>query len=212
MAKLKVPVTKAGKDAFIEINTDDPAQGGDLPAEVYEEALAQGLKVLLNRGTTKITKASFNGDVEKLKAAAMEKAQEQLELMRTNKIRRTGAKSDKASGAVMTEARRIARNLVKDEMKRQKIKISYVDAKDITAAANNLIASMPEILEQAKQAIAERDAKAVTMKDALASIAGAVKINPKKEAAAEAEKAKAKEQLSKTQAGIVAKGKQPAKA
>jgi hypothetical protein len=41
--------------------------------------------------------------------------------------------------SIMTEARRLAKNLIKDEMKRQGIRISYVEAKDITALANELL-------------------------------------------------------------------------
>lgn len=203
MGLFKVPVVK-GKDT-IEVDTDQ------LPDAVFQEVVIQGLKALMNRGTTKITKATYP-NADELKTAAMEKAKEQWANMVAGKIRATGAKSDKTSGAVMTEASRIARNLVKDEMKRQKIKISMVDAKDITAKANELIAAIPDIVEQAKANLAERDTKAAAMKDALANIAGGIKANPKKVAAAEAEKAKAKDQLSKTQAGQIAARKKPAPA
>lgn len=203
MGIFKVPVVK-GKDTM-DVDTDE------LPEAVFREIVAQGLKVLLNRGTTKITKTQYP-NADELKTAAMAKAAEQLQAMKDGKIRIMGTKADKASGAVMTEARRIARNLVKDEMKRQKIKVSYVDAKDITAAANALIAANPDIVEQAKATLAERDAKAAAMSEALSGIAKAVQINPKKQAKAEEEKAKAKEQLSKTQAGKVQVRNKPAPA
>lgn len=202
---LKIPVTKAKGLAtgdFIEVNTDDPKDGGDLPANVYQEALIQGLKVILNRGTTKITKTTYPV-AEELKVAAFAKAQEQLIAMREGKIRIIGAKSDKASGKVMTEARRIAKNIIKDEMKRQGIKVSYVDAKDITAAANAYLSDNPEVVEMAKKAIEDQEAKASTV--AASAVAGKLKdmipINPKKKEKAEKEKADAKAQLSAMQAG-----------
>lgn len=205
MATLKIPVVKAkglASGDYLEINTDDPANGGDLPANVYQEALIQGLKVILNRGTTKITKSTYPV-AEELKAAAMAKAQETLEAIRAGKIRIMGAKTDKASGKVMTEARRIAKNIIKDEMKRQGIKVSYVDAKDITAAANALLSDQPEIVEEAKKAIEAQEAKAKQVADM--AISGKLKdmlpINTKKKEKAEKEKADAKAQLSAMQAG-----------
>lgn len=189
---MKVPCTK-GK-GFVEIWT------GKLPDNVYQEALLQGLKVIVNRGGTKITKEAYP-NADELKAKAMEHAEAQVQNMYAGKIRIMGAKTDKISGAVMTEARRLARNLVKDEMKRQGIKVSYVEASEITKAANALITSQPEIVEQAKAMLAERDEKAAGIKIKLAEVTGTIQISPKKQAKAEAEKAKAKEQLSAAKAG-----------
>src|SRR5258705_2316138 len=94
---LRVPVTKA--KGSIEVDT------GSLPEHVYREALVQGLKVLINRGMTKLTKEAYP-DADVLKAAAMEKAEETLQNMYDGKIRiMGGAKSDKVPREVMTEAR-----------------------------------------------------------------------------------------------------------
>ena len=49
-ATIRVPITKGGKGAYLEVNLQDPSQGGDLPAEVLKEVYLQGLKVLLSRG------------------------------------------------------------------------------------------------------------------------------------------------------------------
>jgi len=190
MSILQVPVTK-GKGS-IEIDADK------LPIEVYEEALLQGLKVLANRGTSKITKEAYPDEAE-MKATAMAKAEEQVALMMKGEIKFTGkAKSKKASGAVMTEARRLAKNVVKDELKKNKIKISHVDAKDITAAANALIDEDPSFIAQAEANLSERAQVPVKI-----DVAALVKINPKKKAADEAKKAaeKANKPLSATQAG-----------
>lgn len=188
MAVLNIPVTK-GK-ATVEIDTDS------IPEEVYKEALIQGLKVLVNRGTSKITATTYpNG--EELKSAAMEAATAQVEAIKTGKIKFSGgAKTAKASGAVMTEARRLARNLVKDEMKRQGIKISHVEASEITKAANALLAEDPTLIETAKANLEERAKVPVKIN------VSAIPISDKKVKAAEAKKAK--DQLSAKQAGKVA--------
>lgn len=199
MAIMSVPVTK-GK-GNIEINTDD------IPEAVYAEALLQGLKVLLNRGASKVTKETYPVEDE-LKAAAMAKAEEQKALVMSGGIRFTGqAKSKKASGQVMTEARRLAKNLVKDEMKRQGIKISHVDAKDITTAANQLLEQMPELIVQAEANIAERDKTPVKI-----DLKAIIPVNEGKKAKEEARKKD--KPISAKQAGMVtkrAKGK-PAEA
>lgn len=148
MATLQVPVTK-GK-ATIEVDVDA------IPQDVFTEVVLQGLKVLLNRGTSKITKEAYPNEDE-LKSAAMAKAAEQLELVMTSKIKFTGQKKAAGvTGAVKTEAMRLARNLVKDEMKRAGIKVSHVKASEITAAAKELLEAMPELIEQAKVTIEAR--------------------------------------------------------
>ena len=202
MAIVQVPVTK-GK-GFIDIDTDN------IPEDVYREVVLQGLKAIVNRGTSKITKEAYP-DPEEMKAAAMATAEKQVELVKTSKIKFSGAsKVKKASGAVMTEARRIARNLVKDAIKAAGHKISHYGASEITAAANAYIDKDPSILEMAKAAIEEREKKPAAI-----DIMSMVKESPKLVAKAEEKKAKAKADgtLSKTQAGKVAqrkKGDQPA--
>lgn len=190
MASLQIQVTK-GKGT-VAIDTEA------LPQHVYEEALKQGLKVLVNRGMTKITKETYPA-TEELKAAAMAKAESNAADLLAGKVRVIGAKADgKVPGVVMTEARRIARGIVKDEMKRQGIKVSYVEAKDITAAANALIAAKPEIVEQAKASLEQREQIGV-----VAGIVSDSLVSPKKKAKAEAERAEAATQLSANKAGKV---------
>lgn len=197
MGIVNVSIVKAKQT--IEIETDK------LPQAVYEEALAQGLKVLMNRGNTKITKTTYPKP-EELQAKAMEAAHAMRENLYAGKIRIMGAKSDnKVPGVVMTEARRIARNLVKDELKRQGVKVSYVEASEITKAANALIAADPEIIKQAEDAISARNAQAEKVKAALGDIKASVPVSEKKKAAAEKakadNKAKANAVLSAAQAG-----------
>lgn len=196
---IKVPVTKGKStlDVFIS----------KLPDAVYREMCVQGLKVILNRSMTKVTKETYPNPDE-LKAAAMAQAEKTLAACYEGKIRIMGAKADKVSGAVMTEARRLARNLVKDELKKAGVKISYVEASEITKAANAYIIADPSILKMAEESIKAREEKASGMRSALAGIITAVPQSEKKKAKAEADKAKAKEVLSKTQAGKVAAPKQ----
>jgi hypothetical protein len=160
----RVPVTKA--KGFVEVDT------GDLPDHVYKAIFAEGLKVFVNRGMTKITVKDLEGEhLEKAKAAALAKAQENVENLKAGKVRITGgAKANKVSGKVMTEARRIAKALIKEELKRQKKKISHIEPKEITAAANALIEANPEIIEQAKAAIEAQEQEVSKLKIDISSI------------------------------------------
>ncbi len=202
---MRVPVTK-GK-GFVEIDT------ASLPDDVYAEALLQGLKVLVNRGASKITKETYP-DAAELATAAMAKAEEQVELIKTSKIKFTGAKTvKKESGKVMTEARRLARNVVKDAIKASGGKISHYEAKDITAAANELLKSDPSLVEQAKANLeALEKAPSHTV-----DISTLISVSAKKVAQADEKKAKEKANapLSAKQAGktkVRAKGGAPASA
>lgn len=196
MADLNVPVTKS--KGVVVINTDN------LPDEVYKEALLQGLKVLVNRGMSKITKATSK-DEDEMKALAQTQAEKNVEAIMAGKIKfSSGTKAKRASGAVMTEARRLARNLVKDEIKRSGGKISHYEASEITKAANALIDADPELLKMAEENIKARDAVPVASKIDLSSI---IHTSPKLIAKAEAEKAAKKAQLSAKQAGMTKKSK-----
>lgn len=190
MGILNIPVTK-GK-ATLAIDTDS------IPEAVYAYALAEGLKVIMNKGMSKVTKVTYPVEDE-LKAAAMAVAEKNVEAIKNGTIKIPGAKSaTKASGAVMTEARRLAKNIVKDQMKEAGLKISHYPAKEITAAANELLAADPSIIETAAANLEARAAMPVKAEGILATL----KADPKLVAAAEAKKSKST--LSKTQAGKVA--------
>lgn len=190
-----------------------------LPDEVYREVLLQGLKVIAERAMSKITKEAYPDEAER-KAAIKAKAEANVKDMYEDNrpvgadgrrigtyagpVKLTGvAKVKKASGAVMTEAMRLARNLVKDAMKAAKIKISHVKASEITAAAKALIEQDQSIIATAEANLAAREATPVKI-----NIAGLIKTDPELVKKDEAKKAKAKaekgEQLSAKQAGKVA--------
>src|SRR5260221_5038611 len=107
--------------------------------DVFRELVLQGAKVLLTRGMSKITKAEL-GDEDKVKAEAMLKAEANVTDLYEGKVRMTGgAKASKVSGAVKTEAMRLARNIIKDEIKRAGGKISHVKPSVITQAAKEYL-------------------------------------------------------------------------
>lgn len=194
MPTIIVPVVK-GK-ATMEIETD-PSK---LPDAVYAEALALGLKELVNRGMSKVTAAAFPNEEER-KAEAMRIASENVEKIYKGDIKFSGPKAAKTSGVVMTEARRLAKALVKDGLKKAGIKISHVPAKEITAAANQLLAADPSILETAKANVEARSKTEIKI-----DVASLVKVDPALVAKAEEKKssAKAAGQLSAKQAGKTA--------
>lgn len=198
---VNVPITKGKTTLAVSID--------DIPADVWAEVILQGLKVLLNRGTSKVTKETYP-KAEELAAKAVEVAQAQLELCMTSKIKFTGGKKKSGTtGAVMTEARRLAKALVKDELKRAGIKISHVEASEITKAANAYLetAKGAEFIEEAKANLAAREK--ISIGEAGLNIASMVAISPELVAKAEAKKAKGGT-LSAKQAGMVkSKAKPP---
>lgn len=200
MPEVNIPVTK-GK-ATVAIDTDK------LPDHVYAAALALGLKEMVNRGMSKITVAKLEGDdLAKAQAAAMAKATENVTAILDGSIKITGQKASKGTpGVVMTEAKRLARNVIKDEMKRAGIKVSYVDAKDITAAAvAYLETDEGKVLLDAAKANVEARTSAVAA--GIKVDVTAIPINAKKKADAEAKAAKEKEEKLASKAAVVAMGK-----
>lgn len=204
MAVVQVPVTKS--KAFVEIDTDK------LPQEVYEAALLEGLKALANKGMSKITLKGLEGEeLSKAHAAAQAKAEENAAAMLDGSIKLPGRKAkSKLPGETMTEARRLAKNLLKDEMKKAGIKVSHVPAKEITQAVKDLLASDmgKSILDQAQKNIDAR--KAAPDGAGTISLASLLPdFDSLKQKGAESD-AKAKErgkQLSAKQAGMTAKRK-----
>ncbi len=157
----KVPVKGGG-----HVEVEGVSQ---FPDNVYIAIVTAGLKDLLNRGMTKVgplkvdaAKGHDEATVEASKAKAMEIATANLANLVQGKLpRMAGVKASdgKIPGVVMTEARRLARNVIKDEIKKAGEKISHYDAKDITAMANELLKDEAgkELLEQAKANVAARD-------------------------------------------------------
>lgn len=191
---MKIPVSKGKGTIDVDLRR--------IPDAVYEEALLQGLKQILGRGASKITKAAFKTEAE-YHAAGMAKAAEQLEMAYAGKTKTSGGKSaEKVTGEVMTEARRLAKGLVKEEMKKHKIKVSHVEASEITKAANALLNTDKgaAIIAQAKANIDARKA-AVTDEAGLGIDVGAIPVSAKKVAAAEKAAAEKKAEAAARKAG-----------
>lgn len=155
MTILNIPITKAGRK--IEIETDA------LPEAMYAMALEEGLKAILNRGMTKIVTKDLEGDdLTAAKEAAYLKAEENKAKLMAGDVKRGRASSattkdgKKVDRAVLTEARRLAKNVVRDELKKAKVVLRTVPASKITEIANELIANDPQYIAQAETNLKER--------------------------------------------------------
>lgn len=208
--KILVPITK-GKGA-IEIDTST------LPDDVYAEVVLQGLKVILNRGMSKITKAAFPDNeavkagykdgAEHMAAEAMKIAETNVEAVKTSDIKfsaKTSKKKGPGKGAVTTEAMKLARAAIKAAMKENKIRVSDYKASEITKLAKDLIAEDESFVEQAEANLAAQAAMPKVKIDL-----SAIKPDAKLVATNEAKKSKNKDQLSATQAGLVKQRAKPA--
>jgi hypothetical protein len=180
-----------------------------IPEDVYREALMLGFKAISERGMSKLTKEAYPDEAER-KAAIKAKAEANIEDAYAGKTKLTGAKVvKKASGAVMTEAMRLARNLIKDAMKANKIKISTVKASQITNAAKQYLTDNPDLIATAEANLKQREETPIKV-----DIKSLIKVDPELVAKEEAKKAKAaaEKPLSAKQAGKVqprAKGSKP---
>lgn len=197
MAILNVPIPKGG-GATIEVDVDT------IPQEAFSAIVMAGLEALLGKRMSKITGLTKLEGEELTKAheAAAKIAAENLANIMANKVsaKRGAKKADGVSREVKTEATRLAKAVVKDQIRAAGMKISHVAAKDITSAANELIANDPSYYEQAKTNIEARShiTPAVDIKSLVQESPALVA-----KAAERAAKNKA-EGLSKTQAGKVA--------
>lgn len=169
--RFKIKVAKAGQDVEIIWN--------ELSDAVKMHIIEHGFSKVLNAATAKVTKTTVP-DAEELKAQAMALAMKKLDSLKRGEIGRKKA-SGKASGKVMTEARRLAKIIVKAAIKENGGKISDYEAKEITEAANQYIEENPEIVKQAETSISKAEELAGQGKIDVK----AIKTSPKKVAARE---------------------------
>src|SRR5258708_32668 len=118
-----------GKCGSVEI---DPEKITD--DAMYEFIFKTGLDTLLNKvGMSKIatgiTKLS-GAEADRAKAAVMKQAQENVEAIYAGTLKGSRAKS-KVTGAVNTEAMRLAKAMVKDLLRNNGYKIGAFDAKEL---------------------------------------------------------------------------------
>ena len=198
MSELSIPVTKGA--STVSIDTDK------VPQEMYEEALYLGFKEMVNRKMSKITVAKLEGeDLVKARAAAMEVAQKNVAEINAGTFKVHGTKSaTKVSGAVMTEAMRIARNVIKDTLKAAGHKISHYKASQITEAAKQIVG---QYVAQAEENLAKRAQPPAAID--LSALVKGMHTDPDLVKKAEAAKVAKKDQLSAKQAGMVATRAKP---
>lgn len=200
MAIFKVPVVKS--KGSVDIDYDS------IPNDMLRAVIEAGLKVVLNGGTSKITKSTYPDEAE-LRAAAQAKAEERGAELLAGTLKTAKSKAaGKTPAKVLTEARRLAKAYVKDQMREQGLKISHYDAKEITAAANNYLEDNPELIVMAEANLKAREETPIATKLDLSAL---MKVNPDKVKKA-TEANEKKKVLSAKQAGLIAKSKPKGKA
>lgn len=199
---IRVPISKAGKAVTFDVDTDELNAMFDANPDLMKTLIAEGLKTILNSRMSKLaapTKLEGKA-LEDNKVAALEAAAKNLKDFADGLIGKKGASASKAAGvdrAVMTEAIRLAKDVVKNEIRKAGMKISHVAPKDITEAAKALVAGDEQYINDAKIALAER----ANIKSAV-DIGSLIKESPNLVAKAEKAKAERKDQLSAKQAGL----------
>lgn len=191
----------------------DPSR---LPDEVYDMVLLEGLKAVINSvGMSKklpgITKLEGSAK-EKAIAEVRKQAEDNVEALYLGTIKKGGRKA-KASGAVQTEALRLAKMLVKDHIRNSGQKIGAYSAKEITEAAKKVLEGNQRLYQQAEANLSERaqEAKKTGGLDLTAlfgekASSEEVKAKPK---APPKRKENGEKQLSAKQAGMVAPRQKP---
>lgn len=174
---MRIRITKA--DAYVDIKTED------LPQAVYEEALMLGLEAMANRGMTKVVglKDMEGEELAKARADAMKIAEKNVKAMLDGSIKLRGQSAKTKTStpkAVMDEARRQAKIIVKAVLKEKGYKMKDVPAKEITAAANAYITANPAILIKAQAEVDRRNTAAgeVPSDESLNSILAGISAQP----------------------------------
>jgi hypothetical protein len=191
-----------GHIATVEVDTDRI-----INEATYSLIFATGLETILNsRMSAKLVGAvtkKTGKDLEEAQAAAMKIAQENLDNIYNGEVKakKSKFKSLDADGkaipqAVMTEALRQAREVVRNEIRKAGQKISQYKASQITEYAKSVIAADASYIAKAREAL-----------DARSAIVAAIDVSVFKPDPELVKKAKAKADekaatLSKTQAGI----------
>jgi hypothetical protein len=175
----------------------------DIPEDMFAEVFYRGLADVLNSGMSKILTKDLEGsDLEDAQNAAFEKASENLKALLAGEVKPKGArgkgKVSKIPAEVKTVALRLARDLVKDQIRADGGKPSHYKLSDITKWAKEILEADASLIEMAKAEVEARKATPVKI-----SLSG-LKPDEKLVAKAEATKAKRKAEKasSAAQAGI----------
>lgn len=152
---VSIPISKAG-------NRTIQVDANSLPADMFKLVVIEGLKAVLNSRMSKITglKTLEGQALADQQDAAFKIAEENLKTLIEGNVKKRGvAAKSKLPAAVMTEARRLAKEVVKNEIRKAGHKISHIPASVITDAANKLIADDASYIDMAKANIEARTAK-----------------------------------------------------
>ena len=152
MSELQIPIAKGGKGCVFTISDVDEWFGG-LSPETQLDIIARGAKDALNSRMTKPTeglgastqleKAGDTAGLSKLREAALEQAQKNFDDLTAGKLVKKTAKSSEKR-EVITRAVAMAREIVRNEMRKKGIKFSQVKASVVTAAATKLVEADPQ--------------------------------------------------------------------
>lgn len=200
METIRVPIAKAGKGAFIDV---DQAVLESLSEADYRAVIAEGLKACLNAKMSSVGAITkMDGDeLAEAKAKAMSIARKNLKDLTEGNFKFPGAAKAKADQPreVMNEAVRSAREVIRSALRAAGVPTAEWKAKDITEAAKLLVDRDPSYITKAKETLAKRvEAPAPTIDlEALGIHVDHEAIEAKKAAT----KAKRKETLSAAQAG-----------
>lgn len=124
----------------------------ELPDAIKLRIIEEGLGKLLNAATAKVT-AKSSESPESMASQALGLAQKKLDSLKKGELRAKVSRDGKVSGVVMTEARRLAKNIIKQQIKAANKKILDYEAKAITEAANVYLTNHPELVAAAQASI-----------------------------------------------------------
>ncbi len=201
---IEVLITKAKKAIGVDMSP------GVISDEMFAEILYRGLSDILNSGMSKITTKDLEGEeLAKAQVAAFAKAEDNLKTLMDGKVKhkgqRGGAKSSKHSREVTTEAMRLGRDVIKDQIRADGGKPSHYKASDISKWAKELLEADASYYDMANANIENRKTKtlAIDLGDIKAKAdPELVRKDAERKAAA---KPKAAGQLSAKQAGKTGK-------
>jgi hypothetical protein len=174
---------------------------------MFEEIVYRGLADVLNSGMSKITVKDLEGEeLAKAQDAAFAKSEDNLKTLMDGKVKhkgaRGGASKSKVSREVTTEAMRLARDIIKDQIRADGGKPSHYKASDVSKWAKELLEADASYYTQAEANLEARKTKPMAISLAgLKPDASLVEKDEKRKAAA---KPKAGKQLSAKQAGMTA--------
>lgn len=200
---MQILITKAKKTLGVMVSS--------LSDEMFQEAIYRGLSDILNSGMSKITTKDLEGaELAKAQDAAFAKAEDNLKTLMDGKVKHKGqrgsAKTSKHSREVTTEAMRLARDVIKDQIRADGGKPSHYKASDVSKWAKELLEADPSYYDMASVSIESRKQKPIAI--SLAGLKPDEKLVANDKARASKAKPKAAGQLSAKQAGKVAPPRQ----